>query len=69
MSHEEASLSTSLSLHAPDHRAFAEIRLILAVATLAAVIFTSPFTGLTTFLSSGVIVACALSALALYWWR
>ena len=67
MSHEEASLSTSLSLHAPDHRAIAEIRLILAVATLAAVIFTSPFTGLTTFLSSGVIAAYALSALALYW--
>jgi signal transduction histidine kinase len=67
MSLEEASLSTNLSLHSPDHRAIAEIRLILAVATLVVVIFTSPFTSLTTFLSYGVIAAYVLSALALYW--
>ena len=67
MSHEEASLNTSPSLDSPDHRAIAEIRLILAVATLVAVVFTSPFTGLTTFLSHGVIGAYVLSALALYW--
>jgi signal transduction histidine kinase len=70
MNNEEASLSTNSPLDSPDHRAVAEIRLILAAATLVAVVFTSPFTGLSAFLSYVVIAAYVVSALALYWaWK
>jgi signal transduction histidine kinase len=69
MSHEEASLSRdlSLTLGLPDQRAIAEIRLSLALATMAAVIFMPSFTGLPSLVPYWVIAAYAASALVLYW--
>src|SRR5512139_1003674 len=69
MSLEEESLSRNIShrLDLPDHRAIAEIRLILALATLVAVVFMPSFTGLPTHVSYWVIAAYVVSALVLYW--
>lgn len=70
MSREEELLSRTISpsLDLPDHRAIAEIRLLLALATLVAVSFISPHTALLPLtLLYGVIAAYTASALVLYW--
>ena len=69
MSLEEASLRTNIShtLDLPNHRAIAEIRLILALATLMAVSLLPSFTGHSILLSYGVIAAYIASALVIYW--
>lgn len=68
MSLEEASLNRNISntLDLPDSRAIAEIRLILALATLVAVSFMLPLTGWHA-LTYGAIAAYIASALVLYW--
>src|SRR5512139_3331534 len=69
MSLEEESLSGNLSyrLDLPDHRAIAEIRLILALAILVTVSFMPSFSALPILLSYGMIAAYIASALVLYW--
>lgn len=68
MNLEEASLNRNIAntLDLPDSRAIAEIRLILALATLVAVSFMLPLTGRHA-LTYGVIGAYIASALVLYW--
>ncbi|HEY0663804.1 MAG TPA: histidine kinase [Thiobacillaceae bacterium] len=69
MSLEEASLSTNpfRPLDLPDQKAIGEIRLILALAALIAVVLMPSFTGLPVRVSYGVIAAYIASALMLYW--
>src|SRR5574340_1295057 len=68
MSLEKESLNrnTFNTLDLPDSRAIAEIRLILALATLVAASFMPPMTGLQA-LTYGAIAAYIASALVLYW--
>lgn len=68
MSLEQATLNRNIAttLDLPDTRAIAEIRLILALATLVAVSFMLPLTGRHA-LTYGVIATYIASALVLYW--
>lgn len=59
--------SPSRSIDLPDHKAIAEIRLILAVAIVAAVVFTPSITRLPVPIDYAVIGAYAVSALVLFW--
>ncbi len=69
MSREEALPGRNISppLDLPDHRAIAEIRLILALATLVAVSFMPPSNVLPIPLHYGAIATYIASALVLYW--
>lgn len=69
MSLEEASLRTNTpaALDAPDQRIIAEIRIVLALSMLLAVVFVPSFTELPKPLSYAVAAAYAGSALVLYW--
>lgn len=57
----------SNTLDLPDHRAIAEIRLILALATMVAVSFMPSPSAQSMLLPYGVIAAYIASALVLYW--
>ncbi len=69
MSLEEASLKKDLTpaLDAPDQRTIAEIRIVLALSMLLAVVFDPSFTELPGPLSYAVAAAYVASALVLYW--
>lgn len=69
MNLEEASPRTSptRALDAPDQRTVAEIRIVLALSMLLAVVFVPSFTELPRPLSYAVAAAYAASALVLYW--
>jgi len=69
MSLEEASLKTNPTpaLDAPDQRTIAEIRIVLALSMLLAVVFDPSFTQLPQSLSYAVAAAYAASTVVLYW--
>jgi signal transduction histidine kinase len=65
----EGSLRTSppAALDTPDQRTIAEIRIVLALSMLLAVVFDPSFTGFPEPLSYAVAAAYAASAFVLYW--